>query len=49
MPIIIDAWLDRALRDHPVLRRWVWFVLIYAVSVAVFAAVAFGLNALVPG
>ncbi len=49
MPTIIDRWLDRALHDHPVLRKWAWFVIIYMASVVVFAVVAYGLNALVPG
>jgi hypothetical protein len=33
---------------RPRLRRWAWFVVIYGVSVVVFAAVAFFLNAIVP-
>jgi hypothetical protein len=33
---------------RPRLRRWAWFVAIYGVSVVVFAAVAFFLNAIVP-
>ncbi len=42
------ARLAAALPRRPVLRRWVWFAAIYLVSVIVFGAVAFFLNAIVP-
>ncbi len=43
-----DAWLDRTLRNHEKLRRFVWFAIIYAASVVIFGIIAFGLQALVP-
>jgi hypothetical protein len=40
--------MGQALQRRPSLRRWLWFAAIYAVSVIVFGAVAFFLNAIVP-
>ncbi|HET9146451.1 MAG TPA: hypothetical protein VFN77_00240 [Acetobacteraceae bacterium] len=40
--------MNRYLDLHPTLRRWLWFIGIYAASVIVFAIVAFGLQLLVP-
>lgn len=51
MPIFIEvweAWLDRRLRHRPLMRKIVWFGVIYLASVVVFGIVAFGLQALVP-
>jgi hypothetical protein len=40
--------MGQALHQRPTLRRWMWFASIYIVSVIVFGAVAFLLNAIVP-
>ncbi len=40
--------VERALARRQGVRRWVWFVTIYGVSVVVFGAVALFLNAIVP-
>jgi hypothetical protein len=42
------GWLRQALAPRATARRWVWFLVIYVVSVVVFGAVALFLNAIVP-
>lgn len=40
--------MNSYLGDHPALRKWLWFVAIYVISIVVFGIVAFGLQLLVP-